>query len=107
MKQVIIKREWPQMVKTIQENHYLGAYDEQMKAFNNYYSDREYEFENLITYFVFRYFMKAVFDRDVLTKVKMGVVSLLIIRQCDVGQYVANKGDLSFKEQVDICHLYS
>jgi lysine-N-methylase len=107
MKQVIIKREWPQMVKTIQENHYLGAYDEQMKTFNKYYADREYEFENLITYFIFRYFMKAVFDKDVLTKVKMGVVSLLIIRQCDVGQFVANNGNLSSKEQVDICHLYS
>ena len=51
--------------------------------------------------------MKAVFDKDVLTKVKMGIVSILMIRQCDIGVWVSNDGSLSFKEQVDICHLYS
>lgn len=107
MKQVIIKKEWPLMVKTIQENHYLGDYEKNISGFNAYYKDREYEFENLITYFIFRYFMKAVFDKDVLTKVKMGIVSVLVIRQCDIGVWASNDGSLSFKEQVDICHLYS
>ncbi len=107
MKQVIIKKEWPLMVKTIQENHYLGDYEKNIRGFNEYYKDKDYEFENLITYFIFRYFMKAVFDKDVLTKVKMGIVSILMIRQCDIGVWVSNDGSLSFKEQVDICHLYS
>lgn len=106
MKQVIIKKEWPLMVKIIQENHYLKDYDENISGFNTYYSKREYEFENLITYFIFRYFMKAVFDGDVLTKVKMGIVSVLMIRQCDIGTW-AYTGELSYEKQVDICHLYS
>ena len=106
MKQVIIKKEWPLMVKTIQENHYLKDYEAQTLAFNKYYKDKEYEFENLITYFLFRYFMKGVFDGDVLTKVKMGIVSVLMIRQCDIGVWAAN-GGLTYEQQVDICHLYS
>ena len=81
-------------------------YDENISGFNTYYSKREYEFENLITYFIFRYFMKAVFDGDVLTKVKMGIVSVLMIRQCDIGTW-AYTGELSYEKQVDICHLYS
>ena len=107
MKQVIIKREWPMMVKTIQENLYLKDYEGGMAAFGVFYKDKEYEYENLITYFIFRYFLKAVFDGDVLTKVKMGIVSVLLIRQCDTGKWLENGGSLSFKEQVDICHLYS
>lgn len=106
MKQVIIKKEWPLMVKTIQENHYLKDYDRQILDFNKYYKDKEYEYENLITYFIFRYFMKGVFDGDVLTKVKMGIVSVLMIRQCDIGVWAAN-GSLTYEQQVDICHLYS
>lgn len=106
MKQVIIKKEWPLMVKTIQENHYLKDYEGQTLAFNKYYKDKEYEYENLITYFLFRYFMKGVFDGDVLTKVKMGIVSVLMIRQCDIGVWAVN-GSLTYEQQVDICHLYS
>lgn len=107
MKQVIIKMEWPMLVKTIQENLYLGDYEKETAEFAKYYESREYEYENLITYFIFRYFLKAVFDNDVLTKVKMGIVSVLLIRQCDIGTWVSKDRELTFKEQVDICHLYS
>lgn len=107
MKQVIIKMEWPMLVKTIQENLYLGDYEKETADFAKYYESREYEYENLITYFIFRYFLKAVFDNDVLTKVKMGIVSVLLIRQCDIGTWVSKERELTFKEQVDICHLYS
>ncbi len=107
MKQVIIKKEWPMLVKDIQENLYLGEYESDTKAFAEYYKNREYEYENLITYFIYRYFLKAVFDYDVLTKVKMGIVSVLLIRQCDIGRWLSADRELTFKEQVDICHLYS
>ena len=39
------------------------------------------EFENLMIYFVFRYFMLAVFDRSLLPKAKFAVVSFLVIRR--------------------------
>ena len=107
MKQVIIKMEWPHLVKIIQENLYLGDYTKETEAFAKYYKSKEYEYENLITYFIFRYFLKAVFDNDVLTKVKMGIVSVLLIRQCDIGTWINKERVLNFKEQVDICHLYS
>ncbi len=41
----------------------------------------ENEFENLMVYLVFRYFMLAVFDRNLLVKVKFAVVSFLVIRK--------------------------
>lgn len=108
MKQVIIKREWPMLVKTVDDMLYRkSAYFQDMQEFGEYYKDREYEYENLITYFIFRYFLKAVFDKDVFTKVKMGVVSILLIRQCDVGTWLSEGKKLTFDKQVDICHLYS
>lgn len=41
----------------------------------------EWEYEHLMVYFVFRYFMTAVFDRDLLTKVKLAAVSFIIIQR--------------------------
>lgn len=107
MKQVIIKKEWPQLLKSLYENVYLKDYESVSKAFDKAYEAQGYEYENLLNYFVFRYFLKAVFDRDILTKVKLAVISVLIIRQCDIGRWTVNGGKLTYEEQVDICHLYS
>lgn len=41
--------------------------------------DIDWEYEHLMVYFVFRYFMAAVFDRDLLTKSKLAAVSYIII----------------------------
>lgn len=41
----------------------------------------EWEYEHLMIYFVFRYFMAAVFDGDLLTKAKFAAVSFIVIRR--------------------------
>ncbi len=43
--------------------------------------DAEIEFEHLMVYFIFRYFMTAVFDRDLLTKSKFAAVSFIVIQR--------------------------
>lgn len=105
--QVIIKPEWPALCEKVDAELYRGGYGETAGAFWEAYRDKEYEYENLLTYFTFRYFMKGVFDGDVLTKIKMGVVSTLMIMQCDMACWRANGGSLTLKEQVEITHLYS
>lgn len=107
LKQVIIKREWPVMIDMLYESMYNGDFESVMKGFLVYNADCEYEYENIITYFIYRYFMKGVFDRDVLTKVKMGIISTLVICQCDVGVWNGNGKTLDFEGRIDIAHLYS
>lgn len=117
MRQVIIQREWVDLVETVHETLYsrkiygqptknqLKIRARTAEFFENY--ERTYEFENLMTYFLFRYFLKGVFDGDVLTKVKMGVISTALIAQCDAAKYVLNGGGLSLQEQIETVHLYS
>ncbi len=81
---------------------YLDKY----KEFNNFYKDNMYKFENILVYFVFRYFMKAVFDYDVADKVKTAVVSYLMIKQLCIVRWVES-GDFSDEDIVDISHTYS
>ncbi len=91
-------------IKSSAENKdiYLDKY----KKFNNFYKDNMYKFENILAYFVFRYFMKAVFDYDVAAKVKTAVVSYLMIKQLCIVRWVES-GDLSDEDMVDISHTYS
>lgn len=81
---------------------YLDKYRE----FNSFYNGKMYKFENILIYFVFRYFMKAVFDYDVAAKVKTAVVSYLMIKRLCIVRWIES-GDFNDKDIVDISHTYS
>lgn len=81
---------------------YLDKY----KEFNAFYKDNMYKFENILVYFMFRYFMKAVFDYDVAAKIKTAVVSYLMIKQLCVVRWIES-GDFNDEDIVDISHTYS
>lgn len=107
----IINNSWTNMVNhqkdymynTLSNDEYCAKY----KQFDDYYKEKEYEYEQLLVYFIFRYYLKAVNDDDLLSKVKIAVLSFLIIKDLDVLRYCDNNGSLSFEEQVDIMHIYS
>lgn len=107
----IINKSWTDMVNHEKEYMYEQSSNEEYKSrynrFEQYYREKEYEYEQLLVYFIFRYYLKAVNDDDVFSKVKMAVVSFLIIKDLDVLRFCDNEGSLSFEEQVDIMHIYS
>lgn len=76
------------------------------KEFNKYYEENTYKFENILVYFIFRYFMKAVFDYDVLAKVKTAIVSYLMIKELCIVRFT-EEGELTNEDMVDISHMYS
>ena len=76
------------------------------KQFVEYYEDKIYKFENILVYFVFRYFMKAVFDYDALAKIKTAIISYMMIRELAVVRYIENN-EFTDEEMVDIAHTYS
>ena len=55
------------------------------------FGNNEWEYEHLMVYFVFRYFMAAVFDRDILTKAKFAAVSFIVIRQLQAMHFPTSK----------------
>lgn len=76
------------------------------KQFVEYYEDKIYKFENILVYFVFRYFMKAVFDYDALAKIKTAIISYMMIRELAVVRYIENN-KFTDEDMVDIAHTYS
>lgn len=76
------------------------------KSFNKYYEESMYKFEHILVYFIFRYFMKAVFDYDVSAKVKTAIVSYLMIKELCVVRFT-EEGELTDADIVDVSHMYS
>ena len=85
------------------EDEYVSAYNK----FDIYYQDRMFEYEQLLSYYVYRYFLDAVYDYNVLLKVKNGIVGYLCLKQLDVAKWHMNGHVLSKAEQIDMAHLYS
>lgn len=69
-------------------------------------SVRKNFYEQIMVYFVYRYFMKAVYDYDLISKVKLAIISYIVIRAVEKGERLAN-GKLSKSEFIWLAHMYS
>ncbi|MDO5522000.1 MAG: flagellin lysine-N-methylase [bacterium] len=106
----ILDEEWKETLGRISAFLEAGtkeAYLEYQKEFLSYYQDREYEYEHLLVYFIFRYGMKSVYDQDFLAKIKFAVASFLMIRDMDVERYHSNGGTFSVEDRIDVARIYS
>ncbi len=66
------------------------SYINQHKAFNAYYKDNMYKFKNILVYFIFRYFMKCIFDYDMSAKIKIAIISTIMIKELAVVRWIEN-----------------
>lgn len=107
-----INERWPHILNDVSK-HLFGKetncedYVDKHRNFDSYYVDNFYEYEHLIVYFVFRYFMKAVFDYDVSAKVKMAVVSYLMIKELGLHRWSINNGVFTKEDQAEVMRMYS
>lgn len=59
----------------------LDLFAAQNDRYNELFQEEDYRFEHLMVYFVYRYMMRAVDDRDIYTRIKFTIFSFLVIRQ--------------------------
>lgn len=100
----VINDIWPQELKEAKAtNEELSNNDSEYAA---YFKSRQVQYEQLMVYFIYRYFMKAVYDLDLIAKVKLGVISIIVIRSVEKAQWRKEKA-LSLEDFIEIAHLYS
>jgi len=107
-----INDNWPLIINHALEclhkfNNESTFFAQQYSDFDVYHQDKVDEYEHLMVYFVFRYYLKAVYDEDIYTKVKMAVVSFLIIKELDIVRWIDNGYKFDVADQIDIIHMYS
>lgn len=92
-------------------NDTLGIYDceyeKNLVDFEKYSESKDYEYEHLLIYFIYRYLVKAMFDYDIFMKVKFAIVSYIIIKQLDISCWLKNNKEFLFENRVKDCVLYS
>lgn len=105
-----INEDWPKImqyafIKLFVKN--ASNFDDIHIEFKEYIKDREYEFEHFIVYFIYRYFLESLYDYDLSPKIKLAVISYIMVRELDIVRYIDNNKSFSFDDQVDIMHIYS
>lgn len=101
---VPLKNEWHELISDLYNNLELLLNIE--KDFYDTHKDAAVRYEQLITYFVFRYACKALYDGDFLTKIKFAADSVCIIHLIEM--YAYSKGiDLNHENMIRIASAYS
>ncbi len=112
-----VLREWKLLIK-------IGIYTEEVnnffeectsaeqfravvKEFDEYHKEDETEYEQLLMYYLYRYFLDSVYDYNLLLKVKGGIVGIIAIKMLNIADWWYNNKELSFTRKVDLAHLYS
>lgn len=96
--------------KTLQEMCRIfreDNYNKMQREFMGAVREREYEYEHLLVYFTFRYFMRAYYDGNILTKAQLAVFCVLSIRDMDVARYFANGKKFDLQDRIDTARIYS
>lgn len=83
-----------------------GELLDSLEVFLQAYEDRMYEYEQLMVYFVYRYFLEAVFTLDVQKPVRFAICSTWMILLCDIDCW-KSQGSLTFEKQCEIVRRYS
>lgn len=118
----VLKDDFPDYIKHMKEVLFAGGsnaycwnyqeFEQQAGAESLFKETWERYGEQLMVYFVFTYFCGAVYDEQAYGKVKLAVISTLLIQEMcrAVWQEKARKGqegEFSFDDLIDIAHRYS
>lgn len=91
----------------LQEQCSEEEYENAHKQFASYYKEKEFEYEHLMVYILYRYFLDTVYDYNCLHKILYMAFSYVIVRELDVAYFVRNKGFLDSEEQVYIIQKFT
>lgn len=99
-----IKPEWkPVLTKTAE---YIKKGMPKREEFGILMKSREYEYEHLLVYYIYRYFLRAVFDGELYEKAELGCAAFLMQYLNGEACFEQN-GDFTFHDQITLMRLYS
>lgn len=93
--------------KVLHKEMTAEQYHDIYRAYDSDMSQREYEYEHWLSYFVFKYFLKSYFDDDIYGKVQLAVMAYLVVKELAVCQWVKQDREFTKENQIELFHLYS
>lgn len=103
----VLDGEWESVKKNLQEKLSSSTYNDYFLAFSASDACLDRDYENLLVYFTFRYFMNSYYNLDVLSYGKLTVVFTMMLRDMDMLRYEENGGAFSRADRVDTARIFS
>lgn len=103
-----LKQSWQDMLDKalITINSIDNIYDE-YKQFSEYMKDREYEYEQLIIYFLSTYYLGAVYSNRAYDMARFSAANLLMIKILGFTKWFQNGRSFTKNEQIKLVYNYS
>jgi len=106
-----INDNWPQMIEEtkqlLYENQDKDEYNICFREFGEYMSCREYEYEHILNYFLYTYFLGGVYDYNIQAMIKLSVLSTLIIRELGMAVWKKQNKKFTVEDQIKVCYQFS
>ncbi|BBF43612.1 lysine-N-methylase [Lachnospiraceae bacterium KM106-2] len=107
----VMDEEWEEecnnVMRAFHSDSHRGLYEQTATEFAKTYKDREYEYEHLMVYFVYRYLIKAVFDGRFLDRAKFCVICYLTIREMDRMRFLINGSVYTLEDRIETARIFS
>lgn len=113
----VLNADWPRYIGTLKKllfDEGASVYEENRLSFYQYLMEDEVQkgqwelwSEQLLVYFVFTYFCGSVYDGQPYAKMKLAVVSTLLIQEMAQAVFKMREGKLDFSEFVHLSHRFS
>jgi lysine-N-methylase len=106
----ILGTEWDSVISAAKAQLGTSGADDYiacLSGFSEYMSGRAAEYEQLLVYFTDRYFMKSVYDCDLLGKARLAVLSFLTVRDIGAARFISGGHSFTTDDCIDICRIYS
>ena len=100
------RNEWDKILDEVSEKTDSEA-ESGTDTFAAVASQKELECEQLMVYFIYTYFCGAVYDGDALSKVKMAIVSTLLIQELEFAEQLSAGRVLTLEERTKVAWRYS
>ena len=106
-----INEDWPktmgEIISLLYHRRTPDEYKELKAEFISAMKDREYEYEHILNYFIYTYFLGGIYDYNILGMVKLAVVSTLIIREMGMAKWIESDKMLAIDTQLHCAYSYS
>lgn len=97
-----INRAWPEL---LEETLGMRLTAEDRRRFAEETAQISYEYEHLMVYYLYRYFLKAVTDRRLLPRLQLMAVGVLAVRQMEAARWL--RSGLSLDGRIELIHCFS
>lgn len=107
----VLNQGWREELKKLEGHLYeklsLEDYRDACREFADAYKEKDYEYEQLLMYYIFCCLCGAVYDGDMFSKVKLAVVHTLLIRELCMAAWLERGRELSFDDRTELVHRYA